>query len=85
MLGLKDLLEKKNIEKKENTKIFFVEDRELNQIEELLVDIEGNKKLYDPVLLMEKATALGYWCEADYNDKSGGYVFEKVDIDSSTA
>lgn len=78
METLKDFLERKNNEKKEDERLFFVPDKELNEIEEILTELEGGNKVYDPIVLFQKASSLGYWCEADYNNETGGYFFEKL-------
>jgi hypothetical protein len=73
MATFKELLEQKS-----NEKLFFVSDSELSAIEEISTQLEDGTKVYDPILLFQKASILGYWCEADYNDETGGYFFEKV-------
>lgn len=73
-----ELLEEKEQENKTGDNFFFVTDSELNQIEELLTTLENGEKVYDPIRLVEKARILNYWCEADYTDTEGGYVFEKL-------
>ncbi|MCB9482046.1 MAG: hypothetical protein H6680_09545 [Desulfobacteraceae bacterium] len=78
MTTFKELLEEKNDEKKESERLFFISDDELNKVEEILIQLEDGRKVFDPILLYQKASILGYWCEADYNDNTGGYFFEKI-------
>lgn len=76
-MSFEELLELKDSLKKDS-RFFFVTDEELNEIEELLTTLENGEKVYDPVVLSSKASLLGYWCEADYTEESGGYIFEKL-------
>jgi len=78
MITLKEFLEQKHNENQDSEKVFFISDNELNSVEEILTELENGTKVFDPILLVQKTSNLGYWCEADYNDDTGGYYFEKM-------
>jgi len=78
MKKLNELLEEKFNDKKEDERLFFVPDDELNKITEIQTTLENGLKVYDPVKLYTSAAGSGYWCEADYIGETGGYYFEKL-------
>ena len=78
MTSFLELLEKKNNTNKNDGSFFFIGDSELNEIEELLTILEDGTKVYDPIKVTSSAIQYGYWCEADYIENEGGYIFEKL-------
>lgn len=78
MTTLKEFLEQRHNENQDSEKVFFITDAELNSIEEILTELEDGTKVFDPPLLSQKASTLGYWCEGDHKDNTSGYYFEKA-------
>ena len=55
--------------------VVFVRDEELANCAELLVTTQEGEEVVNPVYLTQRANDLGYWCEADWDEKGGGFNF----------
>lgn len=72
---LKELLEARFAAKRPEDPVVFIHDEELAEIMELTVIRPGGERIFNPSIVVSKADALGYWCEADWDEKGGGFVF----------
>ncbi|MDY0162668.1 hypothetical protein [Desulfobotulus sp.] len=72
---LQELLHARFSQKAPEDIVVFVYDEELAQLEELLSPGPDGRPIFNPPLVFQKAAELGYWCEADWDEKGGGFVF----------
>lgn len=73
--SLNDLLETRFGQKAPEDPVVFIHDEDLSRIEELLTPGPDGEPVFNPPLVFQKAAELGYWCEADWDEKGGGFVF----------
>lgn len=72
---LKDLLEARFAAKQPEDPVVFVHDEDLADLAELTMPGPGGEAVFNPTIVAQKANELGYWCEADWDEKGGGFVF----------
>lgn len=72
---LSELLEARFSQKAPEDTVIFIYDEDLSQLEELLTPGPDGERIFNAPLVFQKAAQLGYWCEADWDEKGGGFVF----------
>ncbi|MDL2285898.1 hypothetical protein LJC24_00470 [Desulfococcaceae bacterium OttesenSCG-928-F15] len=72
---LKELLEARFAVKKPGDSVVFIYDDELAELADLTMMGPEGEPVFNPALVVQKANELGYWCEADWDEKGGGFVF----------
>lgn len=75
---LKEFLEARFNAKKTEDPVVFIYDEELADLHELTIIGAEGERIFNPAIVIRKANELGYWCEADWDDKGGGFVFAQL-------
>ncbi|MCW7753574.1 hypothetical protein OOT00_06170 [Desulfobotulus sp. H1] len=72
---LSELLEARFSKKAPEEPVVFIHDEELARLDEFITPGADGQSVFNAPLVMQKAALLGYWCEADWDEKGGGFVF----------